>query len=165
MQPNDQTPATRRLLARVRLAIGVVILGLVFSGLSAFPLVAESGWLADFLRQQTPLPAAATFMEEIHRGLVATGRSYPFIAYGTDWLAFGHIIIALFFLGPLLDPRRNLWVIDAGLIACVLVLPTALICGGIRGLPLWWRLIDCAFGVFGAIPLALARRWTRRLPV
>ena len=29
------------------------------------------------------------------------------IAYGTDWLAFAHITIAVAFLGPLKDPVRN----------------------------------------------------------
>ncbi|HSH39366.1 MAG TPA: hypothetical protein VK993_11325 [Chthoniobacterales bacterium] len=64
--------------------------------------------------------------------------------YGTDWLAFGHIVIAIFFAGPLIDPVRNLWVIRAGQIACVLVIPLALVCGDIRGIPLWWRAIDCS---------------------
>jgi hypothetical protein len=35
--------------------------------------------------------------------------------------------------------------------------------GGIRGIPIWWRLIDCSFGIFGAIPLLLARRATKQL--
>lgn len=103
-------------------------------------------------------------MREIHRGLAATYSAYPFIDYGTDWLAFGHFVIAIFFIGPLLDPRRNIWVINAGTIACLLVIPTALILGDFRQLPLWWRLIDCAFGAVGVIPLWLARRWTLRLP-
>ena len=39
----------------------------------------------------------------------------------------------------------------------------ALIMGGVRGIPLWWRAIDCAFGVFGAVPLWLCRGMARRL--
>jgi hypothetical protein len=49
------------------------------------------------------------------------------------------------------------------MIACVLVVPFALLVGGLRGIPMFWRLIDCSFGVVGIVPLSLARRYTRRL--
>ena len=58
---------------------------------------------------------------------------------------------------------RNRWLFDFGLIACVLVIPYALAFGAIRGMPFWWRLIDCSFGVFGFIPLWLCREWVREL--
>ena len=96
-------------------------------------------------------------------GLDATYAAYPFIAYGTDWLAFGHLIIALFFIGPMIDPVRNVFVLRAGLWACALVLPLALICGPIRGIPVFWRLIDCSFGVLGAPLLWYCLRLTRLL--
>ena len=47
---------------------------------------------------------------------------------------------------------RNRWLFDFGLIACVLVIPFALVFGAVRGIPFWWRLIDCSFGVFGFDP-------------
>ena len=31
------------------------------------------------------------------------------------------------------------------------------------GIPLWWRLIDCSFGVFGIIPLWFCRKWSEEL--
>jgi len=33
-----------------------------------------------------------------------------------------------------------------------------LICGAIRGIPFYWQIIDCSFGVFGAIPLIYCLR-------
>ena len=44
-----------------------------------------------------------------------------------------------------------------------MVVPLALIAGEIRGIPLWWRLIDCGFGVGGFVPLWFAARLVRRL--
>jgi hypothetical protein len=44
------------------------------------------------------------------------------------------------------------------MIACLMVIPLALICGSLRGIPIWWRVIDCSFGVVGIIPLAIVRR-------
>lgn len=49
------------------------------------------------------------------------------------------------------------------MIACALVIPLAVICGPIRGIPIYWRLIDCSFGVFGIIPLWLCRNYVVRL--
>jgi len=92
-----------------------------------------------------------------------TSTNRPFLFYGTDWLAFGHFVIAIAFIGALRDLVRNRWLFDFGLIACALVIPFALIFGAVRGIPFWWRLIDCSFGVFGFVPLWFCRKWTREL--
>lgn len=67
-------------------------------------------------------------------------------------------------IGAFLDPVRNIWVIHAGMIACVLVIPTALVCGAVREIPLWWRGIDSLFGIIGFIPLWLSSCIIRALP-
>lgn len=72
--------------------------------------------------------------------------------------------MAAAFVGPWRDPVRNRWVIEWGLLCCVGVIPLALICGPIRGIPLGWQLLDCSFGVLGAIPLLLCLRWLRAEP-
>jgi hypothetical protein len=94
----------------------------------------------------------------VNDALTATNARYPFLAYGTDWLAFGHLVIAVAFLGPYIDPVRNKWFITFGLIACAGVIPLALIAGEIRGIPLPWRLVDCSFGVVGSVPLLFCRQ-------
>jgi hypothetical protein len=66
-------------------------------------------------------------------------------------------------VGALRDPVRNCWLFDFGLIACVAVIPFALVFGAVRGIPFWWRLIDCSFGVFGSVPLWFCRKWVRQL--
>ena len=151
-------------LRRIRLYLGIVILGLFISGVTAIPLVRE----ADILhRVVNKYPIFTAEMREwtqtLYAGILDTNARYPFMLYGTDWLAFGHFAIAIAFIGPMRDPVRNIWVIEFGIIACLLIIPYAFIFGGIRGIPIWWRLIDCSFGVFGGIPLLLARRATRQL--
>jgi hypothetical protein len=32
-----------------------------------------------------------------------------------------------------------------------------------RGIPFFWRLIDCSFGIVGIVPLYLAQRYTHRI--
>jgi hypothetical protein len=138
------------------------------SGVTAFPLQRETQALASMrglngLEPSTVHNSLDAWILKVRDGLRDTYEWYPWIAYGTDWLAFAHIVIAIFFVGPLIDPVRNVWVLWAGLIACILVLPLALICGPIRQIPLGWRLIDCSFGVFGAVPLLYCLRLVRRL--
>ena len=151
-----------QLIRRIRVWLAVVIAGLVVSGVTAFPLETEVGWFARHLAG-LPLPGLVDWLNRVHMALAATNRAYPFLAYGTDWLAFAHLVIAVAFIGPWRNPVRNKWVIECGLIACAGVLFLALIAGPVRGIPFYWRLIDCSFGVFGAIPLLLCLRDIRQL--
>ncbi len=165
------TPATNAPhLRRIRICLAIIIAGLLLSGVTAFPLLEELNLLANWLvGPDGSLDAAAHtglthWILRVRAGLESTYAQHPFIAYGTDWLAFGHIVIALFFIPVWLAPRRyigNLWV---GLAACAGVFAIAFICGPLRGIPFAWRLVDCSFGVLAAIPILLAIRWARQLP-
>jgi hypothetical protein len=156
------------LLLRIRIWLALFIVGLVLSGLTAFPLVRETAWLERVFHVAPTPPAGGeatlqTWLRRVHNALEKTGREYPFLAYGTDWLAFAHLVIAIAFIGPLLDPVRNKWVLVFGVIACLGVFPLALIAGAFRGIPIYWRVIDCSFGLFGAIPLFICLRDVGRL--
>jgi len=148
---------------RVRLLTWLFMAGLVLSGATAIPLPSELDLLANFFKTADGTSAMAQWFDRIHDALIQTQTEHPFLFYGTDWLAFGHFVIAIAFIGALRDPVRNRWLFDFGLIACVLVIPYALVFGGVRGIPVWWRLIDCSFGVFGFIPLWFCRKWTAEL--
>jgi hypothetical protein len=153
----SESERTRQIL-RFRLVLLFFICALVASGLTAIPLRWELDLLASMLGID-PQADPATFsglrhwIATVRQGLEVTYGTYPFIAYGTDWVAFAHVIIAVFFVGPLLNPGTNEWVLVTGMVACVLVFPFALVAGGARGIPLGWRLIDCSFGFFGFFPL------------
>jgi hypothetical protein len=150
-------------LRRIRVCIAIVIVGLLASGVTAFPLQAEVHWLAHLVAGSTHQSTGLLYdlqqwLDRVDTALTANSAQYPFLSYGTDWLAFAHLVIAIAFIGPYIDPVRNKWVITFGLIACAGVIPLALIAGPIRGIPIGWSLIDCSFGVFGAIPLFVCRR-------
>jgi len=153
-----------RTLRSIRLLLAFFIAALAVSGLTAVPLRAELEAANRFIAQATWAPeAVAAWLLMVRDAVDSTLREYPFLGYGTDWLAFAHIVIALAFLGPLRDPVRNRWAMEWGMAACLLVVPTALIFGALRGIPWWWRLVDCSFGAFGVIPLWICRRLTLRL--
>ena len=153
---------------RIRILLVGFIIGLALSGVTAFPLPWEVSLLARWLGADESAGAERysgllRWIVTVRDGLRDTDAKYPFLAYGTDWLAFGHLVIATAFIGPLRDPVRNVWVVEWGIMACVLVVPLALICGPMRGIPLGWRLIDCSFGVVGIVPLLLCRRYVLEL--
>ena len=150
---------------RIKVWLWIFIVGLVFSGITAFPLETElrafANWIDADARAATS--GFARWIVQVRDGLIHTNAKYPFLAYGTDWLAFAHLVIAVAFIGPLRDPVRNVWVVQFGMIACAMVIPLALIAGEARGIPFGWRLIDCSFGVFGIVPLWICYREIRKL--
>ncbi len=155
-----------QLRRRIRALTGLFILGLVLSGATAIPLQWELDLSARILGVADSSSGETTsgvseWILKVCDALRDTNAKYPFIAYGFDWLAFGHFAIAIAFVGALRDPVRNVWLFQFGMIACVLVVPYAFVFGGLRGIPIYWRLIDCSFGVVGFLPLWLCYRWTK----
>ncbi|MEU5096085.1 hypothetical protein [Streptomyces sp. NPDC020996] len=154
------------LLKGIRAWLVLFVVCLVLSGATAFPLVHELRWTEDLLRSLSgsdQLPALTDWIERVRRGVDTADADYPFLLYGTDWLAFAHLVIAVAFYGPYRDPVRNIWVVEFGMIACAGIVPLALVCGPIRGIPFWWTVIDMSFGVFGVIPLYVVRQKIKRL--
>jgi hypothetical protein len=150
----------------IRIWLAIFIVGLVLSGLTAFPLETELRLAASILHSgpfAEWMPQLTEWIDRVRGALIATNGRYPFLAYGTDWLAFAHLVFAVAFIGVFRDPVRNVWIIVWGMIACVGVIPLALIAGPIRHIPWGWTLIDCSFGVVGIIPLIIVYRLIRRL--
>ncbi len=125
---------------------------LVISGATARPADSERACATRRIPRGT---CVGDWLDKVYLSVLHQKLHYPWLAYGYDWLAFAHFVLAILFIGPLKDPVRNKWVIEFGMIACLLVIPFALIAGYMRGLPLWWRLVDCSFGVAGLIPLRI----------
>jgi len=137
-------------LRPVRRILLLFLIALFLSGATAIPIDPELTFLLRFCPDDTSLHQWLRAVLDAYRGVAAT---HPFLLYGYDWLAFAHLVLAILFIGPYRDPVRNIWVIQFGLIACGLVLPLALIAGPLRGIPWGWQLIDCSFGLIGAVPL------------
>src|SRR5687768_12789582 len=134
----------------IRRWILLFMLALFFSGLAAIPVEQELKWLIRVF------PFDGSLKSWLHELLLAvqhTGEDYPYLFYGYDWLAFAHFILAILFIGPIRNPVKNKWVVEFGIIACILVIPFALIAGHFRSMPFWCRLIDCSFGLIGLVPL------------
>ncbi len=153
----------KKLLLKIRAMLVFFIVALALSGITAFPVETELCWLT---KHSAWMPTTlSNFLNSIYNGIKNTNANYPYIAYGFDWLAFAHVVIAMAFIGPLKNPVKNIWVIEWAMLACISIIPLAFICGPIRGIPFYWQLIDCSFGVFGIIPLYIVRKWIVKLEV
>jgi hypothetical protein len=128
------------------------MISLLISGLTVLPLQAELDMLA---RSFSPDSTLGQWFGEVRDAWTQTNGRYSFLAYGYDWLAFAHLVIALLFIGVYRDPVRNRWIIEWAMICCLLIIPVALLAGYVRNIPFWWRLVDCCFGMLGLIPLSI----------
>ena len=148
------------LLVKIRVLLSLFIGGLVLAGVTAIPLLSEVDYLSSIVRDPAWL---ANWLSIVKVGLHDASLRYPFLMYGTDWLAFGHFVIAIVFIGPFCDPVRNVWVVKFGMIASALVIPYAVVFGALRGIPFGWRMIDASFGIAGLALLVPCLRCTARL--
>jgi hypothetical protein len=150
-----------KLQRHIQIWIQLFMVALVLSGLTALGIETQMYYLSALFPAENTVVGG--WLWKVYNAVKDTNQRYPFLAYGYDWLAFAHIVIATVFIGPLRDSVRNKWVIQFGQIACCMVIPFALLASAYRGLPLWWSLIDCSFGIIGIIPLTICRRLIDRL--
>ena len=94
-------------MRRLRVWTAFFIFGLVVSGLTAIPLETELAMLERLAGQGSD--GLAGWIHRVADALRETNAKFPFLAYGTDWLAFGHLVIAVVFIGAWRDPVRNKW--------------------------------------------------------
>ena len=133
----------------------------MISGLTAVPLVRLTGLLQVWTRPfGGPLHQWASQAAD---AVAHVDSTYPILFYGTDWLAFAHVVIGLSFIGPWRDPVRNRWVVEWGLWCCGLVVLLAFAWAPVRDIPFFWSCVDASFGVFGAVPLWLVLKRIQKL--
>lgn len=139
-----------KIRSRLKVYISIIIFGLFVSGITAFPIESELAYLVN-----NSSSTLQQWLNKVYTAIKTTNQNFPFLSYGTDWLAFAHLMLAILFIGPFINPIKNKWVIQFGIICCVLIIPLALIAGNVRQIPFFWQLIDCSFGVLAIIPLYL----------
>ena len=150
-----------KLLTKIRLIILFFMIALILSGVTAFPVETELRWL---LSHPALVPGfAKEWLQHVYNALTETNVKYPMLAYGYDWLAFAHIVIAMAFIGPFRHPVKNVWIIDWAMLACIAIFPLAFIAAPSRHIPYYHVLIDCSFGLIGIIPLLICKRWIKKL--
>jgi hypothetical protein len=88
---DDPQPVLSRghlLRKRIRWITGFFIFGLAISGATAIPLTGELNLLANWFGSGNELPGLTHWLLRVQDALAQTQLRYPFMFYGTDWLAF-----------------------------------------------------------------------------
>ena len=127
----------------------VFIAVLILSGLCYFSLPFLSKKILSFIDAFGIRGELYSFAMKLIQAANYNEAHYPFMGYSTDLLGFAHLTFALLFGGAVMDPNKNEWVIRFGLMVCVLLIPTVLLAGWVREIPIIWRVVNCFFGVFG----------------
>jgi hypothetical protein len=109
-------------LRRLRFWLALFIIDLVLSCITVFPLKRELSGLVSILHEGWLRPISEftgllPWIERVNNALRTTNAYYPFLAYGTDWLAFAPLLIAIAFVSPYIEPVCNKWVITFGSLA------------------------------------------------
>ena len=144
----------------IRRLLMFFIIVLFLSGITAIFIEAELSFLLDIFSSSLQLHY---WLQKVLSSYKNVNNGAPFLLYAYDWLAFAHFILAILFIGPYRNPIKNVWVIEFGLISCLLIFPVAFVAGSFREIPVGWRLVDCAFGLFGFIPLWICYSKTKTL--
>ena len=100
MGQNRQALELRR---KVQILLVLYGLALIAIGLATIPLQVEIAVLENVTGDRSALeevwPAMAHWISRVQEGVSRAYGTYPFLQYGTDWLAFAHVVIGIAFLG------------------------------------------------------------------
>ncbi len=145
---------------RIRVLLILFVLGLAFGCHIVLFVTPELALLNNMLGPGTRMgqyfPNLSAWINHLYEGITETYSKYPFVAYCMDWLAFAQLAFIIFFIGAIIDPLRNIWIIKSGMVICVMHILLAFGGGSFRGVPLFWQLLDSTFGILGLIVLYLA---------
>jgi hypothetical protein len=157
----DNITKEKQLRGRIKAAIIITMIGLLFNGMSSVPLRSE---LDILLSHPNRLPQfLLDWWTYVRQGVYETSEKYEFMRYGFDWLAFAHLMIAIAFIGPLRDPVKNQWVVKWGMIVAACGIVMAFGWERMRGIPVWWSFIDAGISYAAFVVLWLCNRWIGRL--
>src|SRR3990172_9391582 len=83
----------QQLKTRIKRWIVLFIVFLILSGITAFPI--ETELFITVNHSSVFPPFIQIWLSTIYNAVKETNSDYPYLSYGTDWLAFAHIVIPL----------------------------------------------------------------------
>ena len=79
---------TNKILRKIKRVVAFFILLLILSRVTAFPLQTELSFLVNHLDANEGM--LYQWISEVSKAITDLNNNYPFLSYGTDWLAFGY---------------------------------------------------------------------------
>jgi len=157
----------QKTLKKIRIYLILFLLALLFSLHTVVLVEIETELLAKYVGHDTFMeelcPSISAWIEHLNLAVSETYSSYPVFAYCMDWLSYAFVVLAIFLLGAIKDPVKNVWIVQVFMVACCLGFILPFIVGPIRDIPIFWRSIDSSFGLIGLLFLLLPYRLIRKL--
>lgn len=157
----------QKALKKIRIYLILFLLAFLFSLHTIVFVEIETELLAKYVGHGTFMeefcPSISAWIEHLNLAVSETYSSYPVIAYCMDWLVYVWVVFAIFLLGSIKDPVKNVWIIQVFMVACCLGFILPFIVGPIRDIPIFWRFVDASYGLVGLLFLLLPYRLIRKL--
>jgi len=157
----------KKTLKKIRIYLVIFFLGILFSLHTVLFVEVETAFFVKHLGPGTAmeqkLPFVSAWIENLYASVKETYANYPVIAYCMDWLSYACVVFAIFMIGAIKDPVKNIWIIQTYMLACLLAAALPFIAGPFRGVPIFWRCLDGSFGVIGFLVLLIPYRLTKSL--
>jgi len=154
-------------LKHIRFWLILFFLGILFGLHTVVFVEAETAFFAKHLGHGTTmeatLPVVSDWIEQLYTSVSETYTKYPAMAYCMDWLSYACIVFAIFIIGAIKNPVKNIWIIQVYMIACFLAFLLPFIIGPMRHIPVFWRFLDSSFGLAGLVILLIAYQLTKKL--
>ena len=163
MNNDDQ----KKTLKKIRIYLVIFFLGILFSLHTVLFVEVETAFFVKHLGPGTAmeqkLPIVSEWIENLYISVKETYTNYPAIAYCMDWLSYACVVFAIFMIGAIKDPVKNIWIIQAYMLACLLAAALPFIAGPFREIPIFWRFLDGSLGVIGFFVLLMPYKLTKSL--
>ncbi|MBW8016467.1 MAG: hypothetical protein FVQ82_09785 [Planctomycetes bacterium] len=163
MDPKEQ----KKTLKKIRIYLVIFFFGILFSLHTVLFVEPETEFFYQYLGPNTTvgekLPFFSEWIEDIYISVKVTYTNYPAIAYCMDWLSYACVVFAIFMIGAIKDPVKNIWIIQAYMLACLLAAALPFIAGPFRDIPIFWRCLDGSFGIIGFLVLLTPYKLTKTL--
>lgn len=157
----------KKTLRKIQIYLFLFFLGILFGLQTVVFVEIETDFLARHFGQgsfiEDMLPYVSSWIEKMNHDVTQTYERYPVMAYCMDWLSYACLVFALFIIGAIKNPVKNIWIIQAYMIACILAAILPFMVGPFRGIPLFWRFIDGSFGAIGFILLIIPYHLIKQL--
>jgi hypothetical protein len=157
----------QKTLKKIRIYLILFLLAFLFSLHTVVFIETDAELLAKYVGHDTFMeelcPSISAWIEHLNLAVSETYSSYPFFAYCMDYLVYASVVLAIFLLGAIKDPVKNVWVVQVFMVACCLAFILPFIVGPLRDIPVFWRCIDSSCGLIGLLFFLLAYRLIRKL--
>jgi len=157
----------KKTLRKIRIYLVIFFLGILFGMHTVVFVQPETAFFVKHFGPGTfvdeKIPFVAAWIENLYISIHETSANYPAIAYCMDWLSYACIVFAIFMIGAIKDPVKNIWIIQTYMLACLMAAALPFIAGPFREIPIFWRFLDGSFGVIGFLVLLPPYKLTKSL--